>query len=1177
MFHKRKPFSNPFAPVQKKHRLSPKKQIDIKSIDLIKNDNPEKFISEVRLSVPPEFYHQIFNKLEKYPYSVTHILSSDRKKSIKDLHSPQLTFISFDSEFYWAKSVILRNIEYFKEFTFLAKRYSSALLLGEYQIAGNLLDEIESQFGYSLWLVKNKIAFLQLTAGLESQKKYTQSIKSELKMGSLPRFVVHWTSLRNEEQTSYTRFLSQIDPILKTFSDTTQLGYREYMKYHLLAIHPTSIEEQTHILRLEYSCSLIDYYEAFIGLLRLMVVDDDENIQSKVYNVLTKLNVNDNKIEFLKLMMGIKPTIPPITSKDSITVYNDYLKGEHSLSYTKAKELIKTNPNDAILILVCSLSKSFLPKDNSGYNNASLLDTLLLSQVEIIKNGLIGSSKQFNDLKKTFINFSYFQWASSIEILLFQEKELIFKSDKTSEVIALKSCAIHPMLIDFFENKKSLNEYKNICENLYTKKLLENYPYSFADIVPSKIPTDINHEYKDFISAIIYLNNQQFGESSELAERLLNSQYSYYKRRGYGILSVNQLKTGDYNSACKTIAQSYLNEKSFIFLPIQDFLDIVKVGTAEWRAVNANIDLPIVLDAYYKNFNKNLEAQRRFAYEDFLLKNGYLKPSDLFENIEKFDLNSVIYYLRFVCIESVMDTSRSFQKGSIEVIEERLLICRFLVTIDGKNEPIFKEEINDLVRRLVITNRKQEVDKSRIYIDVQSVKEWAEIELKENYGRYTAYLTYGINLIDSKKEDKNSNAGSMSVPENEVFELLKFMIEEIRDSYLSPSFGLDRFLSTRIRHGILESHLRRPIQDQQLITKKESKTGPYLKNEYWLSKLKVHSSSQANELDKELTKFSEAYDKLIHQITNEWLQIKRDSDKNGLFDFNILENDINNISLAVNKDTTLTEFINIVVSALESSLILILINIREILNNKAKTQAKKLLTNLQESQTVQNVYTGQEMNRCINQGRIDLQNQFEKVIEWFVPPSSGNSAPYIIEDAIVVAEALVRELNSNFKFNLESDEQSNLPIHGQLPIFVDIFVNIFQNIIKSSGLENPEANIKIWVINDSERLSVFYVKVWNNLGDDMDTDKLEIDLKAKIQLLNMQTYDEYLAKEGNSGLFKIHKSVKSFKAIGSDIKPTIDFGIEQNTYQITFSVPFRLITLEDDINKKQKCNENTIS
>ncbi len=85
-------------------------------------------------------------------------------------------------------------------------------------------------------MIKNKIALLQLAQGLEEQKKYAQSIRKELKNGSLARFITYWVSIRNEEQTTANRFRSQIESITNRLNPESQLGYKEFIQYHLIGL-----------------------------------------------------------------------------------------------------------------------------------------------------------------------------------------------------------------------------------------------------------------------------------------------------------------------------------------------------------------------------------------------------------------------------------------------------------------------------------------------------------------------------------------------------------------------------------------------------------------------------------------------------------------------------------------------------------------------------------------------------------------------------------------------------------------------------------------------------------------------------------------------------------------------------------------------------------------------------
>jgi hypothetical protein len=580
--------------------------------------------------------------------------------------------------------------------------------------------------------------------------------------------------------------------------------------------------------------------------------------------------------------------------------------------------------------------------------------------------------------------------------------------------------------------------------------------------------------------------------------------------------------------------------------------------------------LSISCDAYVKNVGHEMENARRFAYEDYLKKLGINKPSELRPFIEEIDRVKLIYYLNIICVESNMDTSDAFAGGSQEVVEERLAICRILTEIDPLNSFSYKAEIKELVRKIVINSRRQEVDQSRIYVDVQSVKDIAEIELKENFERYKAYIKYDVKSVNEKKEwpsreakDSNGLVSVINTPENEVHELLGFLFNEVTDLYLSANVGLDRFISTRIRHGELERNMRSTIQKYNLITKRTTKNGPYLRNDYWLNKLTTSNETLKN-VNNAFVKFSESYDNLIGRIANDWLQIKKSDKPGGLFNFEISDLDINLIAESVKEETTLKEFIDILIQHLDNKLILSLLNIRDKLHNDAKSQAKSLLNKLFDelNQLIPTQIT--DLQGSISQARTDFGAQFDKIIEWFVPSFSGNSAPYSIEDAVMVAEAIIKEAHPFFTVDVDADEQGAFLIHGRLPIFMDIFINIFENVVKRSGLEQPGAEVKIWASYFDDNMTLINCKVSNALGLNVDEATIVSDLKRKKKLLEAEAYHDYLASEGNSGLFKIYKSVRDFNVKDSEIEPTVDFGIESNKFKITLSVPFRLYTLEPD-------------
>lgn len=239
-------------------------------------------ISALRSSIMPHFYKQVIEQLYKNPLP-TRLLGKYRK--IQELSSEDLTYTDINNELLWAKHILQFHFESISNFVELSNEYSSNLLIGEYESCFNILNKIEESFGHSIWLIKNKIALLQLAQGLEEQKKYAQSIRKELKNGSLARFITYWVSIRNEEQTTANRFRSQIESITNRLNPESQLGYKEFIQYHLIGFTPQSTNDFVHVLRISYSISLIDYYEAYISMVYNMAIDD-----SYINRVLSTIN-----------------------------------------------------------------------------------------------------------------------------------------------------------------------------------------------------------------------------------------------------------------------------------------------------------------------------------------------------------------------------------------------------------------------------------------------------------------------------------------------------------------------------------------------------------------------------------------------------------------------------------------------------------------------------------------------------------------------------------------------------------------------------------------------------------------------------------------------------------------------------------------------------------------------
>ena len=264
------------------------------------------------------------------------------------------------------------------------------------------------------------------------------------------------------------------------------------------------------------------------------------------------------------------------------------------------------------------------------------------------------------------------------------------------------------------------------------------------------------------------------------------------------------------------------------------------------RKVAGRLSTPIILDLFTRFVDDSRVSQRRYAYDDFLRVNGMKRPSDLRARVTDFNRFQLVYYLRYVCVPQVMEISISFE-NSQQVEDERLMVCALLIEVDAANMAIeYEAEIREITKKQVIQGGIRQVEQSKISIDLEPVRRWAERNLRDNYLRYQSLFSSGMSepsssdaistsdLLDERvTHQKSSNKDEdlpeigqdvPEVPANEAVSLLLKMVSSLlRECYLDPFHGLDCYISMRIRHGALSGQLRAPLEEEKLITQRESR------------------------------------------------------------------------------------------------------------------------------------------------------------------------------------------------------------------------------------------------------------------------------------------------------------------------------------------------------------------
>jgi hypothetical protein len=207
----------------------------------------------------------LLKNLPLFPFRGKSLLPTVRAKAEKfrtDL--PVLSSIPIERELAWAAAIFRQDASEISRFVVLKSQFEADLLLGRHEDCEATLDTVEKEFGFSIWLLELRIAFLQTSQGLEAQKAYLARIRSIRRDGDLISFLAHFTSWRNEETTNPFQFKKTVSERSAEWSVPDD--FRAYLLYRLTGECPLDDTTISAILRYEASYSLIDYYETFIRI-----------------------------------------------------------------------------------------------------------------------------------------------------------------------------------------------------------------------------------------------------------------------------------------------------------------------------------------------------------------------------------------------------------------------------------------------------------------------------------------------------------------------------------------------------------------------------------------------------------------------------------------------------------------------------------------------------------------------------------------------------------------------------------------------------------------------------------------------------------------------------------------------------------------------------------------------
>lgn len=537
------------------------------------------------------------------------------------------------------------------------------------------------------------------------------------------------------------------------------------------------------------------------------------------------------------------------------------------------------------------------------------------------------------------------------------------------------------------------------------------------------------------------------------------------------------------------------------------------------------------LSAFYTMINSDV-YKRYLAYKRYLKAIGVNKASEIK------DVRDVLrqFFIGKVADRSVLTLHvRQFETEE-DVDTERIELCKKMFNIS--NDKVYADEITSLIKEHEVKALAQEVNDSKIHVDVQSL---INSEFDQERLMFETYQEIDENLVmfeqknweglvDYLQKQYEGKAVYFSY-ELPAVKYKKVLFHElflsVRDKFLfDPRYGLDKYLSARIRHGTLITQLRNHFLAAHLVTNK-IEGGEYIKTSQWTQREDaVLSDSVKDKINMRLLQFTEWLDDQLREVKEERVQIQteRNSTKDkGLFDYSeeLMTNEID--ALEINKYDSFDAFIHSAIGLLWRWTGDVLRQVRQYLNQFQDGVLEEMVSLQNDILPMMSgcISLANSFKNAITSCRTEFQSDISVVTNWFKPEQSKVRF-FSIQQAVETSLSVINKINQNaLSFNDVSIKDSTYYSGRFFNAFHDIFHDMMNNIL---GYEAKRPKLKgkgkISTLNNDGVLTI----IVSNPVDKEDISDIE-----KI-LHEQQNFQSLIAggktrREKNSGCVKIYSTV----------------------------------------------------
>lgn len=1056
-------------------------------------------------------------------------------------------------EINWALLSVRKFENEINSFVKLREQYENALLIGEYEESLKYIDAIERDICISLWSIEQRFILIEIQKGLKENTAFLTKINKDNKKWFI-KYFSHFFSLKSEKEVSINQYKMSLARLLfKSYEDQNHMDL-EYYNFKLNFLEVDSFQYLPAFLTFEGYHSIIDKYISLIRILQLEILKPKKEkkyshaLDSRLYYLSKK--IKDSQIDKLQFALDTKFDWDYKISnidKTTIIALDLYTSGNFVEAECKLLDIILECPKNIELyeVYIKTLilqNKKFNPigKIKDSFQNRILMNLFKLFEKKD------GNLESLNELQRIAYNLSSINSVSYTLINYYHYEEEGVK--KMVPLAMLNSNFFNPKLLFQYCSNKTFKVVENKLGPSLTFDLLSLQ--NNVDLNRIKSHQSLSSQRKLILEANYYQETKSYAKAVKIWEKiLLQKDLRDFQKESILInLFVCKEHLHLYDECIDLYVNQYFENAVLVKnIKVEEIKKEIK--KRKYKIVKHTINLPI----FYK-LTDSEDYEIHTAYECFLQKNKFFTPKDLTLKVPQIEYVRLVFFLENICTLDIFKHS-PFITSSKHKIDERISVCKFLLDINQSKADDYLNEIERLTKKQIIQKGIQEIDESKIYVNQNGIIETELKNIQPIYNRFKAIgelssetnisiiSLYSDKVLSFKNSKKNDGNEFSKDPQFDVF---KDIFHYVLNKFLFSNYGLQQYLSARIRHGVLLGEIRPEFELLNLITEIEKGIDKYKPNDFWNVVLQFENETQYNKVQSIFGDFSRKIDTLINEeILSKFLQIKLENNNpEGWLDYTfedfLLQIHYIPLKDSKNIDVFLNSIFDILWQRTEKNLEIV----RENINEKIRDDFFKIILELENNLLTELDSIPEVLYNNITESRVNIENKLNKIASWFNITDS-NISDFKMSKIIDVSLEYSQQSNINKAIDLELNLNDTDLIKGIFyPAFVDLFRIFLENSLKHSGFEEGERiPISISVFHSNGFLQIDII---NSLSELIDINEIRSKIDSFVMDLNQSMI------EGRSGFHKAMRIIKSdFNNDSNDMRMSID---EKNQFCVSISI-----------------------